>query len=161
MRKYHEKISKMKKSLIYLCFLTICCSLLCFHCGDEGPRMQTNFWIQMDVSDTLNIHFKTPYDSITIQNVFPHAIVMISNLFPMEPIEKNKSYDVFASCIVRGEKRLVITKLSGDTLANWDNNSAVFNDKKHWTIESMSNNSWSEFNCILHLTDELLSSKNE
>ncbi len=149
----------MKKSLKYLCFLTICCSLLCFHCGDEGPSVQTNFWIQMDVSDTLNIHFETPYDSITMQNVFPHAIVMISNLFPMEPIEKNKPYDVFSSCIAKGEKRLVLTTLEGDTLADWDNNSAIFNDKNYWTIESMSNNYSSEFNCILNLTDELLYTK--
>ena len=52
-------------------------------------------------------------------------------------------------------KQFVVTSLSGDTLANWRDGSAVF-DPKYWFLEPQENG---DVHCTLQLTDEVLKLK--
>ena len=52
-------------------------------------------------------------------------------------------------------KQFVVTSLSGDTLANWRDGSAVF-DPKYWFLEPQENG---DIHCTLQLTDEVLQLK--
>ena len=49
-------------------------------------------------------------------------------------------------------KHIIVTSLSGDTLANWNDSSAVFN-QQYWLIEHQENG---DVHCTLQLTDEVL-----
>ena len=53
------------------------------------------------------------------------------------------------------DKHFVVTSLSGDTLANWRDGSAVF-DPKYWFLEPQENG---DIHCTLQLTDEVLQLK--
>ena len=53
------------------------------------------------------------------------------------------------------DKHFVVTSLSGDTLANWRDGSAVF-DPKYWFLEPQENG---DVHCTLQLTDEVLQLK--
>ena len=50
------------------------------------------------------------------------------------------------------DKSFIIFSLSGDTLANWNDSSAVFN-QQYWLIEHQENG---DVHCTLQLTDEVL-----
>ena len=52
-------------------------------------------------------------------------------------------------------KHFIVTSLSGDTLANWNDSSAVFN-QQYWLIEHEENG---DVHCTLQLTDEVLQLK--
>lgn len=59
---------------------------------------------------------------------------------------------LMAECI---KKQIVVTSLSGDTLANWNDTSAVF-DPEYWNIEPLKSG---DIHCTLQLTDEVLKLK--
>ncbi|MBO7636964.1 MAG: hypothetical protein J6S89_10350, partial [Paludibacteraceae bacterium] len=50
------------------------------------------------------------------------------------------------------DKGFVVTTTSGDTLANWNDSSAVFT-QQYWLIEHQENG---DVHCTLQLTDEVL-----
>ena len=52
-------------------------------------------------------------------------------------------------------KHIIVTTTSGDTLANWNDSSAVFN-QQYWLIEHQENG---DVHCTLQLTDEVLKLK--
>lgn len=53
------------------------------------------------------------------------------------------------------DKHFVVTSLSGDTLANWHDGSAVF-DPKYWILDPQKNG---DIHCTLQITDEVLKLK--
>ncbi len=59
-------------------------------------------------------------------------------------------YDILISDLKN--KHIIITTTSGDTLANWNDSSAVFN-QQYWLIEHQENG---DVHCTLQLTDEVL-----
>ncbi len=79
--------------------------------------------------------------------------------FDLDDLESYKDNDTLNLSKVFNEflydKHFVITSLSGDTLANWNDSSAVF-DPKYWFIEPLDNG---DINCTLQLTDEVLELK--
>ena len=52
-------------------------------------------------------------------------------------------------------KHLVVTSLYGDTLANWNDSSMVFNDQTYWLVQPNEDG----YTCTLQLTDEVLKLK--
>ena len=148
------------KKLTYWIFLIICCNILFLSCGEVEYVNWTHvdLGIKTNLSKAVNIYFTT-YDfndsrhDVNLYNVYPMAEYQFYTCSFVK-----STNDFFYSAIVKElrKKRLVITTLAGDTLANWDKNSVVFNEKEYWTIESMG---VGKFYCTLNLTDEVLQLK--
>ncbi|MEE1063889.1 MAG: hypothetical protein UH071_09515 [Paludibacteraceae bacterium] len=77
----------------------------------------------------------------------------------MEDLEPFKDNDTLNLSKVFNEffydKQFVVISLSGDTLANWHDGSAVF-DPKYWILEPQKNGN---IHCTLQLTNEVVKLK--
>ena len=69
--------------------------------------------------------------------------------FGFEDLSKSP-FDVIVSDFTN--KHIIVTTTSGDTLANWNDSSAVFN-QQYWLIEHQESG---DVHCTLQLTDEVL-----
>mgnify|MGYP003295157271 CR=1 FL=1 len=78
----------------------------------------------------------------------------ISNIqgFSYKEKPQNPFDFLMAECI---KKQIVVTSLYGDTLANWNDSSMVFNDQTYWLIQPNEDG----YTCTLQLTDEVLKLK--
>ncbi|MCQ2189651.1 MAG: hypothetical protein MJZ00_07045 [Paludibacteraceae bacterium] len=116
------------------------------------------FLIKNKTSQSLNldVKYEIPSWSEHCFNVYIDSLktdsIYIVNGFGF--IDEPKSpFDFFMTeCI---KKQIVIMTLSGDTLANWNDSSVVF-DPKYWLIESQKDG---DIHCTLQLTDEVLELK--
>lgn len=72
--------------------------------------------------------------------------------FGFEDLSKSP-FDVIVSDFTN--KHIIVTSTSGDTLANWNDRSAVFT-QQYWLIEHQENG---DVHCTLQLTDEVLKLK--
>lgn len=113
---------------------------------ENRTMIPLNFDVYFEVPSWPDHCFNVYRDSL-----YSYSIVNIQGFrFNEEP---SKPFDFLMSeCI---KKQLVITALSGDTLAHWNDSSAVF-DSKYWMIESQKDG---DINCTLQLTDEVLELK--
>ena len=79
--------------------------------------------------------------------------------FDLEYLDSFKKNDTLNLSKVFNEffydKQFVVSSVSGDTLANWRDGSAVF-DPKYWILEPQKNG---DVHCTLQLTDDVLKLK--
>ena len=104
----------------------------------------------------LNFKFEVPSWSGHCFDVYEEDLKgdSISNIqgFSYKEKPQNPFDFLMAECI---KKQIVVTSLSGDTLANWNDTSAVF-DPEYWSIEPLKSG---DIHCTLQLTDEVLKLK--
>ena len=104
--------------------------------------------INNNTSQTLSIEIIVNNWNVAKDNI---AMSSISEFQGFGYKEFPKSlYDILISDL-KG-KHIIVTSLSGDTLANWNDSSAVFN-QQYWLIEHQENG---DVHCTLQLTDEVL-----
>lgn len=139
--------------------------------GTEGVIIEIN----NSTSQTLNLYYTDeyylshwadvsfmPYWSDTL-----HCLPFSTNhFFGMRYRDKNIRNNVFEKVIKNdliGKQIIVIEEMSGDTLAKWNDSSAVFTEQQYWTIqtEKCPPHHYPEvkFYCTLTLTDEVLKLK--
>lgn len=103
-----------------------------------------NFDIKYEIPSYFSC-FDVHRDSVTKNSICNiHGIDLEESAEPFEFLKATCRY-----------KEVIVTSLSGDTLANWNDSSAVF-DPKYWLIEPLNNG---DINCTLQLTDEVLELK--
>ncbi len=117
-----------------------------------------NFRIKNRSSQILNLDVKYEIPSwsehcfkVSIDSLKIDSICVVDGFgFVDEP--KSPFDFLMAECI---KKQIVVTSISGDTLANWNDTSAVF-DPEYWSIETLKSG---DIHCTLQLTDEVLKLK--
>ena len=117
-----------------------------------------NFRIKNRSSQILNLDVKYEIPSwsehcfkVNIDSLKIDSICVVDGFgFVDEP--KSPFDFLMAECI---KKQIVVTSMSGDTLANWNDTSAVF-DPQYWNIEPLKSG---DIHCTLQLTDEVLKLK--
>ena len=158
----------MKKILIFLMFSVFFSSCPLMEDTSEGAtEMRTfEFWAEnnlgLDVKCDAIAYFDTNLGkgghrngSSEIAKENKERIVYVD----LEALDSQKNNDTLNLSKVFNEffydKHFVVTSLSGDTLANWRDGSAVF-DPKYWFLEPQENG---DVHCTLQLTDEVLKLK--
>lgn len=159
----------MKKIFILLGFLIFFSSCpLMEDTGEDATEMLTfEIWTENKLSSDVNCNIKTYFNIVNVaDSCRRNGAILISRekkermiYLDLEYLESFKDNDTLNLSKVFNEflydKHFVITSLSGDTLANWNDSSAVF-DPKYWLIESQKDG---DINCTLQLTDEVLELK--
>ncbi len=117
-----------------------------------------NFCIKNKTSFTFNLDVKYEIPSwpehrfkVYEDNVKFDSTIIIKG-FSYEEEPQNPFDFLMAECI---KKQIVVTSLSGDTLANWNDSSMVFNDQIYWLVQPNEDG----YTCTLQLTDEVLKLK--
>ena len=144
----------MKKIFPFLCFSVFFCSCPMEDTYDENLNFQIinkstkvlNLDVKYEIPSWSGHCFNVNKDSLNIDSI----CVIDGFGFVDEP--KSHFDFLMAECI---KKQIVVTSLSGDTLANWHDGSAVF-DPKYWFLEPQENG---DIHCTLQLTDEVLKLK--
>ena len=145
----------MKKILILLIFPVFFSS-----CPTMEDTNEQAVWLLIKNKSTqvlnLNFKFEVPSWSGHCFDVYEEDLKgdSISNIqgFSYKEKPQNPFDFLMAECI---KKQIVVTSLSGDTLANWSDTSAVF-DPEYWSIEPLKSG---DIHCTLQLTDEVLKLK--
>ena len=145
----------MKKILILLIFPVFFSS-----CPTMEDTNEQAVWLLIKNKSTqvlnLNFKFEVPSWSGHCFDVYEEDLKgdSISNIqgFSYKEKPQNPFDFLMAECI---KKQIVVTSLSGDTLANWKDTSAVF-DPEYWSIEPLKSG---DVHCTLQLTDEVLKLK--
>ncbi len=145
----------MKKILILLIFPVFFSS-----CPVMEDTNEQAVWLLIKNKSTqvfnLIFKFEVPSWSGHCFNVCEDSLKIdsISNIqgFSYKEKPQNPFDFLMAECI---KKQIVVTSLSGDTLANWNDTSAVF-DPQYWNIEPLKSG---DIHCTLQLTDEVLKLK--
>ena len=145
----------MKKILILLIFPVFFSS-----CPTMEDTNEQAVWLLIKNKSTqvlnLNFKFEVPSWSGHCFDVYEEDLKgdSISNIqgFSYKEKPQNPFDFLMAECI---KKQIVVTSLSGDTLANWNDTSAVF-DPQYWSIEPLKSG---DIHCTLQLTDEVLKLK--
>ncbi|MDD5996127.1 MAG: hypothetical protein PUC42_04430 [Bacteroidales bacterium] len=145
----------MKKILILLIFPVFFSS-----CPTMEDTNEQAVWLLIKNKSTqvlnLNFKFEVPSWSGHCFDVYEEDLKgdSISNIqgFSYKEKPQNPFDFLMAECI---KKQIVVTSLSGDTLANWNDTSAVF-DPEYWSIEPLKSG---DIHCTLQLTDEVLKLK--
>ena len=144
----------MKKIFPFLCFSVFFCSCPMEDTYDENLNFQIinkstkvlNLDVKYEIPSWSGHCFNVNKDSLNID-----SICLIDGFgFVDEP---KAPFDfLMAECI---KKQIVVTSLSGDTLANWNDSSMVFNDQTYWLVQPNEDG----YTCTLQLTDEVLKLK--
>ena len=145
----------MKKILILLIFPVFFSS-----CPTMEDTNEQAVWLLIKNKSTqvlnLNFKFEVPSWSGHCFDVYEEDLKgdSISNIqgFSYKEKPQNPFDFLMAECI---KKQIVVTSMSGDTLANWNDTSAVF-DPEYWSIEPLKSG---DIHCTLQLTDEVLKLK--
>ena len=144
----------MKKILIFLIFSVFFCS-----CPMEDLDRDNGIYVHIKnlTSQTVNLDVKFDIPSFSSRcDVYKDSIAVGLNSYIHGIGYKEKPESPFDLLITECvNKHFVITSLSGDTLANWNDSSAVF-DPKYWLTEKIEDGSYT---CTLQLTDEVLKLK--
>ena len=145
----------MKRILILLIFPVFFSS-----CPTMEDTNEQAVWLLIKNKSTqvlnLNFKFEVPSWSGHCFDVYEEDLKgdSISNIqgFSYKEKPQNPFDFLMAECI---KKQIVVTSLSGDTLANWNDTSAVF-DPEYWSIKPLKSG---DIHCTLQLTDEVLELK--
>ena len=120
---------------------------------EAGEYLKSN---SITLTGKWNFKFEVPSWSGHCFDVYEEDLKgdSISNIqgFSYKEKPQNPFDFLMAECI---KKQIVVTSLSGDTLANWNDTSAVF-DPQYWNIEPLKSG---DIHCTLQLTDEVLKLK--
>ena len=144
----------MKKILLFLCFSVFFCSCPMEDTYDENLNFQIinkstkvlNLDVKYEIPSWSGHCFNVNKDSLNIDSIW----IVDGFGFVDEP---KAPFDfLMAECI---KKQIVVTSLSGDTLANWNDSSMVFNDQTYWLVQPNEDG----YTCTLQLTDEVLKLK--
>lgn len=158
----------MRKILLLLLFAVFFSSCPLMEDTSEGATVMRAFEIWAENNLDLDVKFDAIayYDtyigkgghrdeSLEIDKEKKERIIY----FDLEYLDSFKKNDTLNLSKVFNEflydKHFVVTSLSGDTLANWHDGSAVF-DPKYWILEPQKNG---DVHCTLQLTDEVLKLK--
>ena len=121
-----------------------------YDCLNFCIKNKTSFTFNLDVKYEIpswpEHRFKVYEDNIK----FDSTIIIKGFSYEEEP--QNPFDFLMAECV---KKQIVVTSLYGDTLANWNDTSAVF-DPQYWNIEPLKSG---DIHCTLQLTDEVLKLK--
>ena len=158
----------MKKILIFLMFSVFFSSCPLMEDTSEGATIMRTFeiWANNNSSFDVNCNVIAYFDIRIAKNCHGDGSSEIKKeseekivYFDLEDLEPFKDNDTLNLSKVFNEffynKQFVVTSLSGDTLANWRDGSAVF-DPKYWFLEPQENG---DIHCTLQLTDEVLKLK--
>lgn len=156
------------KTFVHFFILAII-SILLTSCPDITPTETVAVKINNSTSQTLNLYYTDkrylshwadvslmPYWSDTL-----HSLPSSTNhFFGSRFNDKTIRNDVFVAIKnkLTDKQLIVIEEISGDTLAIWNDTSAVFNDQQYWTITA-TGSKYMTFDCTLNLTDEVLKLK--
>ncbi len=144
----------MKKIFPFLCFSVFFCSCPMEDTYDENLNFQIinkstkvlNLDVKYEIPSWSGHCFNVNKDSLNIDSIW----IVDGFGFVDEP---KAPFDfLMAECI---KKQIVVTSLYGDTLANWNDSSMVFNDQTYWLIQPNEDG----YTCTLQLTDEVLKLK--
>ncbi len=148
----------MKKQIKLLIFLVLCCSNLCFHCGNDGYD-DIRICVMNATSDTINVMLNMEEGwKAKIDTMLPSSTeIHYYSDFWRQSNGINTFHDIVANDL--RNKHFVVTSLSGDTLANWNDNSKIFTDTRYWTKETSIFGKNMKYSCTLTITDEALKIK--
>lgn len=142
----------MKKINLLLLFIVFFSSCPFMEDIDNGDYMFIHIENNTDRLLNLSVKFKDSKDS-KIYEISKDSLVVGKSGFNYALWYKEKPeypFEYFVlSCV---ENNIVVTSLFGDTLANWNDSSAVF-EQKYWELETEKNG---EIHCTLSLTDDVL-----
>ncbi len=144
----------MKKIFPFLCFSVFFCSCPMEDTYDENLNFQIinkstkvlNLDVKYEIPSWSGHCFNVNKDSLNIDSI------CVINGFGFVDEPKAPFDFLMAECI---KKQIVVTSLSGDTLANWNDSSMVFNDQIYWLVQPNEDG----YTCTLQLTDEVLKLK--
>ena len=148
----------MKKNIILLLFLILCCSNLCFYCETDGYN-DVCILVVNETSDTINVTLNLDEGWVAkLDKMLPSTLEVH---YYSDFWERNNRINAFNDIVVNDlrNKHFVVTSLSGDTLANWNDNSKIFTDTRYWTKETSIFGTNMEYSCTLTITDEALKIK--
>ena len=143
---------------IFLCFLSSCGLLY-----DDEYR--PGFWVLIDnntgkdgkifISVEESLHGKSKIRTHTFD--LPNNKKLSTFAFNLDDYEGEFYSSNYFNILSKGvyNKHFVVTTISGDTLANWNDSSAVFT-QQYWLIEHQESG---DLHCTLQLTDEVLKLK--
>jgi len=143
---------KKIKNYIFLLFMMIflsSCPIM--ESNDNLFGMRINNLTSQTLSFNVNFDISNYTEDINKDSVKVGSISWIYG-FGFEELNKSP-FDIIVSDFTN--KHIIVTSLSGDTLANWNDSSAVFN-QQYWLIEHQENG---DVHCTLQLTDEVLQLK--
>ena len=159
----------MKKILIFLMFSVFFSSCPLMEDTSEGATIMRTFeiWANNNSSFDVNCNVIAYFDTYIGKGGHRDGSSEIDKeknekivYFDLEDLDSFKENNdtlnlskVFNEFLY--DKHFVVTSLSGDTLANWRDGSAVF-DPKYWFLEPQENG---DVHCTLQLTDEVLKLK--
>ena len=150
----------MKTIIHFFILLMITFSLT--GCPDYEPIALVDIGINNSTADTLNLYYRYyPYadDDSWIDTITLHSLPFSTNYFHKtgfaEKYIKNDVFGMVIKNLITGKQLIIIEELSGDTLANWNDSSAVFTDQQYWTITPPSDK-YAVFKFTLNLTEEVL-----
>ena len=159
----------MKKILIFLMFSVFFSSCPLMEDTSEGATIMRTFeiWANNNSSFDVNCNVIAYFDTYIGKGGHRDGSSEIDKeknekivYFDLEDLDSFKeNNDTLNLSKVFNEffynKQFIVTSLSGDTLANWRDGSAVF-DPKYWFLEPQENG---DVHCTLQLTDEVLKLK--
>ena len=148
----------MKKNIILLLFLVLCCSNLCFYCETDGYN-DVCILVVNETSDTINVTLNLDEGWVAkLDKMLPSKLEVH---YYSDFWERNNRINAFTDIIASGfrNKHFVVTSLSGDTLANWNDNSKIFTDTRYWTKETSIFGKNMKYSCTLIITEGALKIK--
>ena len=144
----------MKKIFPFLCFSVFFCS-----CPMEDLGPNNDFCVRVKNMSSQKLNYDVNFDLLSYSKncEYYEDSVNIGEITLIHGFGyKEKPESPFDLLITDcANKHFVITSLSGDTLANWNDSSTVF-DPKYWVTEEIEEGSYT---CTLQLTDEVLKLK--
>ncbi len=144
-----ERIAKYIGLLFMMVFLTSCPVM-----EKHDPNIGLWLHIKNATSQILNIRYECEIPSYSADcNVYKDNVNVGTLCFIHGigyDIKPEVPFDFYISECTN--KHIIITSTSNDTLANWNDSSAVFT-QQYWLIEHQENG---DVHCTLQLTDEVL-----
>ena len=116
---------------------------------DMNCRMATYFNI-INVADSCHRENSTSISKEEKEQIIYFDLEYLDSFKKNDTLNLSKVFNEFFY-----DKQFVVISLSGDTLANWHDGSAVF-DPKYWILEPQKNG---DVYCTLQLTDDVLKLK--
>ena len=159
----------MKKILLFFLFAVFFSSCPLMEDTSEGATVMRTFeiWVENNIIYDASCSMTTYFNIINVADschrndlasIFKEERERII-YFDLGYLDSFKNNDTLNLSKVFNEflydKHFVVTSLSGDTLANWSDTSAVF-DPQYWNIEPLKSG---DIHCTLQLTDEVLELK--
>ncbi len=148
----------MKKNIKLLIFLVLCCSNLCFECENDGYN-DIHILVMNETLDSINVTLKVEDGWVAqLDTMLPSTAEV--HYYPYYREQYNR-INTFSDIIASGfrNKHFIVTSLSGDTLANWNDNSKIFTDTRYWTKETSIFGKNMKYSCTLTITEEALKIK--